>query len=466
MQKVHFLGPSTVATTLALFLSVSAHAQGDTYVTPVEMKGQYLRGSIAVAQHGNDGMIGINGKATEAGFKVEAVTPGYPAATAGILPGDIIVSLDGAPVKGLETSEALKIIVQKKEGEVANIAVNRNGETKRVAVTVGIRKHLLANDAQWQKESTLPPAVGQMLFDGSAAVVVSLGQTERYPNDVILIPAIFSKDAPPFVADDLKFFVLDGTGQQLRHVSLEEIKYGIQLNVARNWKGGNYPPPPPPSPQRQYTINGTDNSNYTFTNLGGGMGTISGTSNSSYTVTQQPDYSQLGYTLGLAIRQYKDKKADEKLLEQGKEWIASWESHYFKSQSPIVTGENRYGQIMYWTGSTRRPQPPYRVVLFFTDPKTQKDEHVTFAFGSGADKIKEEMANQAAATPPQPKTQSTLTNSDVVGMVKAGLGVEIVIAKIKATSCSFETDPTALKALKDAGVPDSVILTMVQAPKN
>jgi len=202
------------------------------------------------------------------------------------------------------------------------------------------------------------------------------------------------------------------------------------------------------------------------TNLGGGMANISGTSNTSYTVTQQPDYGQLGYSLGLAIRQYRDKKADQKLLEQGKTAIASWEGAYFKSQVPIVPGENRGGQIMYWTGTNRRPQPPYRVILFLTDPRTQKEEHVTFAFGAGAEKIKEEMANQAAGTPAQSKTQSSLANSDVVAMVKAGLGAEIIVAKIKATSCSFETEPAALKALKDAGVPDSVILAMVQAPKN
>jgi membrane-associated protease RseP (regulator of RpoE activity) len=466
LRKLFSPAAFILATTFALSLSVSVQAQQGTSITPVEMKGQWLRGSIAVAQHENDGMIGIKGIGTEAGYKVETVMPGGRATGAGILPGDVIVSVDGTSVKGLDTSEALKMIVQKKEGEVTNIALSRNGETKSVAVTVGVRKHLLANDAQWQKERTLNPGVGQMIFGGSASVVVGLGQTERYPNDVILIPAIFSKNVPPFAADDLKFFVLDGTGQQLRHVSLDEIKYGIQLTVARNWKGGNYPPPPPPSPQRQYTISGTDNGNYTITNLGGGMGTISGTSNSSYTVTQQPDYSQLGYTLGLAIRQYKDKKADEKLLAQGNEWIASWERDYFKSQSPVVAGENRFGQIMYWTGSTRRPQPPYRVVVFLTDPRTHKEEHVTFAFGSGADKIKEEMANQAAATTSQSKTQSSLTNGDVVGMVKAGLGTEIIIAKIKATSCSFETDPTALKELKNAGVPDSVILAMVQAPKN
>lgn len=466
MRKLFSPAAFVLATAFALSFSVSVRAQQDTYIIPVEMKGQSLRGSIAVAQHGSEGMIGVNGKGTEAGYKVEIVTPGYPAASAGILPGDVIVAVDGTSVKGLDTSEALKMIAQKKDGEVANIALNRNGEAKTIAVTVGVRKRLLANDAQWQKEGTLPPAVGQLIFGGSASVTALLAQSEQHPSDVFLYLYIYSKDEPPFTAEDLKFFVLDGTGQQLRHVSLDEIKYGIQLEVARNWKDGNYPPPPPPSTQRQYTISAMENGNYTITNLGGGMASVSGTSSSTYAVTQQPDYGQLGYSLGLAIRQYRDKKSNEKLLEQAKQAIASWEGPYFRSQPPIVAGENRNGEIMYWTGSARTPQPPYRVVLFFTDPRTQKEEHVTFAFGSGADKIKEEMANQAAATASQSKTQGPLTNGDVVEMAKAGLGTEIIIAKIKAAPCSFETDPAALKELKNVGVPDSVILAMVQAPKN
>ena len=466
MRKLIFPVAYILAIAFAVMLSTSAWAQQITYITPVEIKGQFLRGSIAVAQHENDGMIGINGKGSEGGYKVDTVKPGFPGASAGILPGDVIVSVDGASVNGLDTSEALKMIAQKKEGEVANITLNRNGGTKTIAVTVGVRKHLLANDAQWQKESSLPPAVGQTIFAESGEVTALLAQSEQYPNDVFLYLYIDSKDAPAFAVDDLRFFVLDGTSQQLRHVSLDEIKYGIQLEVARNWKGGNYPPPPPPSPQRQYTISGVDNGNYTVTNLGGGMANISGTSNSTYTVTQQPDYSQLGYSLGLAIRQYRDKKADQKLLEKGKTAIASWEGPYFKSQAPIVPGETRSGQIMYWTGSSRRPQQPYRVVLFLTDPRTQKEEHVTFAFGAGAEKIKEEMANQTAVTASQSKAQGSLTNDDVIGMVKAGISADIIIAKIKATSCSFDTNPATLKGLKDAGVPDNVILAMVQAPKN
>ncbi len=461
------LRPGTfILALIAAFLPMALlQAQQPTYLLPVEMKGQTLRGSGSVAQHENDGVILINVKGTDAGLVVEAVTPGGPAASAGILPGDIIVSLDGASVKGLATFVASKPITQKKDGETLNVELSRNGQPKTIAVTVGSHKHLMANDVAWQQESKAPPAVGQFIFGGDAQVTANLFQVEQRPNQVFLqIFTFSSKDAIPFLVDDMKFFVLDGTGQQLRHVSLDEIKYGIQLAVAQNLRGGNYPPPPPPSTQRQYTISGMQNGNYTITNLGGGMGSVSGSSTSTYTVTQQPDYNQLGYSLGLAIRKYADAKSNQKVLEQGKQAIASWEGPYFRSQSPVLPGETRSGEIMYWTGSERRPQPPYRVVLFLTDPRTQKEEQLTFAFGPGAEKIKEELASQPQAVAPQPKAQESLKNTDIVEMIKAGIGAEIVTAKIKTSSCSFDTSPSALKALKDAGVPDSVVLAMVQAP--
>jgi hypothetical protein len=58
-----------------------------------------------------------------------------------------------------------------------------------------------------------------------------------------------------------------------------------------------------------------------------------------------------------------------------------------------------------------------------------------------------------------------LTNQDIVGMLKAGLSPEIVIAKIKASACDFDTSPAALKELKHDGVPDEVIVEMVRAPR-
>src|SRR5205807_8632665 len=59
MRKLIFPVAYILAIAIAVMLSTSAWAQPITYITPVEIKGQFLRGSIAVAQHENDGMIGI-----------------------------------------------------------------------------------------------------------------------------------------------------------------------------------------------------------------------------------------------------------------------------------------------------------------------------------------------------------------------------------------------------------------------
>ena len=74
------------------------------------------------------------------------------------------------------------------------------------------------------------------------------------------------------------------------------------------------------------------------------------------------------------------------------------------------------------------------------------------AQGVPAEQSQEEQSTLSAA----------LANKDVVDMLKAGLTPSIVIAKIKTSICSFDTSPAALQALKAAGVPDEVILVMVE----
>ena len=65
-----------------------------------------------------------------------------------------------------------------------------------------------------------------------------------------------------------------------------------------------------------------------------------------------------------------------------------------------------------------------------------------------------------AAQPARP-----LTNDDVRKMVEAKLAPEVVVEKIKASPCDFDTSPEALKGLKEAGVPDALLLVMVMSPK-
>jgi hypothetical protein len=69
--------------------------------------------------------------------------------------------------------------------------------------------------------------------------------------------------------------------------------------------------------------------------------------------------------------------------------------------------------------------------------------------------------------PAQPQAQSAtstqLTNNDVLEMIKAGLAPDIIVAKIRSSSAKFDTSPTTLAELKTAGIPDSVIMAMVQS---
>ncbi len=70
---------------------------------------------------------------------------------------------------------------------------------------------------------------------------------------------------------------------------------------------------------------------------------------------------------------------------------------------------------------------------------------------------------EPTATPIAGNSRS-LSNIDISEMSSAGLPAEVLIAKIKSSACAFDTAPTSLKNLKAVGVPDKVILAMIEAP--
>ena len=76
-------------------------------------------------------------------------------------------------------------------------------------------------------------------------------------------------------------------------------------------------------------------------------------------------------------------------------------------------------------------------------------------------------APQVAATPvaaPAPSAaRLALTNADVVALQKAGIGEDVILAKIAASPCAFRTDAPDMVTLKKAGVTDRVIAAMVAA---
>jgi hypothetical protein len=57
-----------------------------------------------------------------------------------------------------------------------------------------------------------------------------------------------------------------------------------------------------------------------------------------------------------------------------------------------------------------------------------------------------------------------LANKDVIEMVRSGLSAELVLAKIKRSTCGFDTSPSALITLMEAGVPNDIMIEMVRNP--
>lgn len=57
-----------------------------------------------------------------------------------------------------------------------------------------------------------------------------------------------------------------------------------------------------------------------------------------------------------------------------------------------------------------------------------------------------------------------LTNGDILTMVRAKLPSALIIEKIKNSSCAFDTFPSVLAELKYKGVPDDVLMVMVESP--
>jgi hypothetical protein len=66
----------------------------------------------------------------------------------------------------------------------------------------------------------------------------------------------------------------------------------------------------------------------------------------------------------------------------------------------------------------------------------------------------------------QPKREAVvpLSNKNILAMEAMKLGPDVIVAKIKSSPNSFDTSPDGLQKLKRAGVPDRVIVAMVEGP--
>lgn len=73
----------------------------------------------------------------------------------------------------------------------------------------------------------------------------------------------------------------------------------------------------------------------------------------------------------------------------------------------------------------------------------------------------DEIAPELRPTP-RLEARSTLSNADVISMVGAGLSMGVIVAKMNASECHFDTSPEALRQLKAAHVPENIMLEMIK----
>jgi membrane-associated protease RseP (regulator of RpoE activity) len=95
----------------------------------------------------------------DAGLMISRVMPGSPAERAALRVGDILVSIDATPIRtAADTNIALR---DRKEGEVAQLEVIRNGARQRVAVTVAEREIRPIEIEEIVRSQHLRPATGE-----------------------------------------------------------------------------------------------------------------------------------------------------------------------------------------------------------------------------------------------------------------------------------------------------------------
>ncbi len=145
--------------------------------------GKVTRGSIGVSwnkyERQSDVMRALG--ATN-GVLVETVAPGGPADKAGIKPEDVIISLNGKPIKDGE--ELVARVSELPVGTDSNLTVDRAGKKMDFKVTIGDREEVFAGDPRFSRnrrpgpEERTPEGATQAKFGIS---IRSLSEAEREP---------------------------------------------------------------------------------------------------------------------------------------------------------------------------------------------------------------------------------------------------------------------------------------------
>ncbi len=137
----------------------------DVYNQLIGPDHKVVRGSIGIQfQQGMSASVAKVYGFPNGGVIVSQVVAGGPAAKAGLQPQDIIVSVDGEPIK--TGDELISIVSMKHPGSTVRLGVLRGGKQMTIACGISDRSKLYENQGKTEDDSNEPGAadVGQSKF--------------------------------------------------------------------------------------------------------------------------------------------------------------------------------------------------------------------------------------------------------------------------------------------------------------
>jgi serine protease Do len=182
--------------------AMPSNTVANVYNMLVSPEHKVVRGSIGISfQPVLSSAVGRVYGFSKGGVLVSAVTPGKPAAKAGIKPQDVITAIDGTPVK--DGDELVANVAPRRVGSTARITYLRDGKENTVTVTIADRAEMLAaSDAPDDDDKPgAPPAptMAQEKFGITVAAIPAEMLTRLKLGGGVMVSSV----KPGSFADDL-----------------------------------------------------------------------------------------------------------------------------------------------------------------------------------------------------------------------------------------------------------------------
>lgn len=115
--------------------AIAARAQGIGFAIPVETA-RFVVGELRTKGRVERPWLGLTLEADGTGLRVREVSAGSPAAKVGILPGDLILELEGKKVSDAE--DLIRALGDRRVGDQVRVALSRQGRRQQLILVLGV----------------------------------------------------------------------------------------------------------------------------------------------------------------------------------------------------------------------------------------------------------------------------------------------------------------------------------------